>query len=79
MKNGVNRFHRKCLFDFYNEKIDHFFIRLQKINGIVALTDKYLTIFTRQKFDKLLMNESRMSEFERTVHQRNMMRIVFWK
>jgi hypothetical protein len=68
MKNGVNRFHRKCLLDFYNEKINHFFIRLQKINRIVTLTDKYLTIFTWQKFDKFLVDESWVPEFKRTVH-----------
>jgi hypothetical protein len=39
MKNAINRFHRKILLDFNDEKINILFVRLQKIYGIIALTN----------------------------------------
>jgi hypothetical protein len=75
MKNTVNGFHRKTLFDLYYEKVDAFFISLQKIYWIVTLTNKNFTVFRWEKFSKLSVINCWSSKFKGCVKQRN----ILWK
>ena len=59
-----------------DEEVDHLLVGLKQVNWIIAFTNKDLTVFTWQKFHELLVNESRMPKFERTVDQGYVMRMV---
>ena len=76
MKNGVDFIHWKVLLDLNDEKIDHLFIRLKQVNWIVTFTNEDLAIFTGQELHILLVNDCRVSEFEGTVHEWYVVRIV---
>ena len=76
MENRVNFIHRKILFHLYDEEVDHLFVRLKQVNGIVAFTDEDLAVFAGQEFHEFFVNDGRMSKFERTIDQRYVVRIV---
>lgn len=79
MKNGIDWLHIEVFFNFDDEKVDHFLIWLKQVNRVVTFTNKDLAIFTGKELQIFLMNNGRMSEFEWTVDQRDVMRIIIWQ
>ena len=67
MENGVNRLHGEVFLDFYDEEVDHFFVRLQEVYRVVALTDEDLAVFARDELEKLLVDDRHVPEFEGTI------------
>lgn len=68
MKDGVDGFHIEVLLNLNNKEVNHLLIRLQQVYRIITLTNQDLAIFIRKKLQEFLMNQSRMSEFKRTIH-----------
>lgn len=68
--------HGEIFFHLNNEKIDHFLIRLQQIDRVLALTDQDFCLFVGEKFCVLLVDNAEMSELERRVYQGYEVRVI---
>ena len=76
MENGINGLHREGLLNLNDEKVDHFLIRLQQVDRVIALANQNLTILAGQKLDELLMYQGRVPELEGTVDKGNVVGVV---
>ena len=64
MEERIDRIHGEVIFHLDNKEVDHLFIRLEEVDGIVTTTNKDLAIFRRKHFGILLVDDGGMSEFE---------------
>jgi hypothetical protein len=64
MKDLVYFGHGKVLLDFNDEEVDHFLIRLQQVDRILALADEDFCLLAGQKLGVFLMDDGGVSELE---------------
>ena len=60
--------------NFYDKEADHLFVRLQKINWILTLTDNDIALFVGYKLSMLVMDDKRMVKVEASTYHRH----VIW-
>ena len=75
MENVVDGLHGEGLLHLDDEEVDHFFIRLQQIDGVVALADQNLSLLVGQEFGVFFVDYRGVLEFEGGVHQREIVRV----
>lgn len=64
MEDCVDLMHRERFVNFYDEKVDWLFIWWNNIDRIVALTDKDLILFWREKFSIFAIIDSYTAELK---------------
>lgn len=67
MEDCVYLMHRERFVNFYDEKVDWLFIWWNNIDRVVALTDKDLILFWREKFSIFAIIDSCTAELKRCV------------
>lgn len=79
MKNVVDGLHREGLLHLDDEEVDHFLIRLQQVDGVVALTDQDLSLLVGQELRVLFVDDGGVLELEGGVHEREVVGVEVWQ
>lgn len=71
MEYGVDLLHRKSFLDLYDEKVYRLLITLQNVYWVVALADKNLIIFIREKFSVFTIVDSYTTKLKGSIKEGN--------
>lgn len=79
MENVVDGLHREGLLHLDDEEVDHFLIRLQQVDGVVALADQDLSLLVGQELRVLFVDDGGVFELEGGVHEREVVGVEVWQ
>ena len=75
MEDSIDAIHFEVFSNFNDEETNHLLIWLQQVYRVVAFTNKYLSLLSRQELYEFLVQYSSVLEFEGRVHERD----IAWK
>lgn len=78
MKDLVYFGHRKVLLHLDDEEVYHFFVRLQQVDRVLALTDEDFSLFAGQEFGVFFVDDGGMAELEGRVHKGQIVWVIVW-
>jgi hypothetical protein len=76
VEDGVDGLHGEGFLYLNDEEVDHFLIRLEEVDGVVGLTDKYFAVFAGEELDEFFVYDGGVSEFEGAVEEGDVVGVV---
>ena len=69
----LDRVHLEVFLDLDDEEVDHLFVGLQQVNGVLTLTYDDFALFVGDELSVLVVDDERVVEVEGSTHHRHVL------